>query len=129
VSAVSIFFEVLPYHVKESTGLIDYDYIENMAKIYRPKIIIGGASCYPRNYDFKRMRKICDSINAYFLYDMAHISGLVAAKVVPSPFETADIVTTTTHKTLRGPRGALIFYRIGPKYKDAKGKIIEYDLK
>jgi len=80
---------------------------------YRPKILIAGASAYSRNYDYTRMKKIADSVNAYLLSDMAHISGLVAAGVTPSPFDTSDVVTTTTHKSLRGPRGSMIFYRIG----------------
>jgi glycine hydroxymethyltransferase len=81
--------------------------------IYRPKLIIAGASAYPRHIDYARMRKITDSIGAYLMVDMAHISGLIAAGVMPTPFDHADIVTTTTHKSLRGPRGSMIFYRKG----------------
>ncbi len=115
ISATSIFFETFPYRLDESTGLIDYDALEANAKLYRPKIIIAGASAYTRLIDYDRMRAICDEHGAYLLSDMAHISGLVASGVVPSPFDTSDVVTTTTHKSLRGPRGAMIFYRKGNK--------------
>lgn len=95
----------------EKTGLIDYDKMEENAKLYRPKLIVAGASAYARLVDYERMRKICDINGAWLLSDMAHISGLVSAGVIPSPFDHSDIVTTTTHKSLRGPRGAMIFYR------------------
>lgn len=98
------------------------------ATLFRPKLIIAGTSAYSRHIDYPRMRQICDKVGAYLLADMAHISGLVAAGVVPSPFEHADIVTTTTHKSLRGPRGAMIFYRKGVRGVDKKGKEIMYDL-
>ncbi|KAG1664768.1 hypothetical protein FOA52_013620 [Chlamydomonas sp. UWO 241] len=111
VSASSIYFESLPYRLDESTGLIDYDALEKMAILYSPKLIIAGASAYSRNIDYKRMRAICDKVGAYLMSDMAHISGLVATGVVPGPFEYSDIVTTTTHKSLRGPRGGMIFYK------------------
>merc|ERR1719337_667568 len=77
----------------------------------RPLLIIAGASAYPRNYDYKRMREICDKVGAYLMSDMAHISGLVAANIVDDPFPYSDVVTTTTHKSLRGPRGGMIFYK------------------
>jgi len=129
VSATSIFFESMPYRLNESTGVIDYDALEASAKLFRPRILIAGASAYPRHYDYARMRAIADSVNAYLLADMAHISGLVAAGVVPTPFETADVVTTTTHKALRGPRGAMIFFRKGVRSTDAKtGMQTMYDL-
>jgi glycine hydroxymethyltransferase len=91
-------------------------------------LIVAGASAYARLIDYERMRKICDASNAWLLSDMAHISGLVSARVIPSPFEHSDIVTTTTHKSLRGPRGAMIFYRKGVRGKDKKGENIMYDL-
>lgn len=128
ISAVSTYFETLPYRVNEETGVVDYDALAATAKVYRPKIIIAGASAYARNWDYKRMGEIATSVNAYLLADMAHISGLVSAGVVPSPFEYADIVTTTTHKSLRGPRGAMIFFRKGVRKVDKKGKEIMYDL-
>jgi glycine hydroxymethyltransferase len=129
ISAVSTYFEVFPYRLNESTGIIDYDKLEENAKIYRPKLIVTGASAYSRHIDYARMRKIADSINAYLMIDMAHISGLVAAGVMPSPFEFGDVVTTTTHKSLRGPRGALIFYRKGIRSTDKKtGKEIPYEI-
>lgn len=128
ISAVSIFFETMPYRLDESTGLIDYDTLEQTATLYRPKILIAGTSAYSRPIDYARMRKIADASKAYLLADMAHISGLVAAGVVPSPFEYADVVTTTTHKSLRGPRGAMIFYRKGKRGETKKGEDILYDL-
>jgi glycine hydroxymethyltransferase len=128
ISAVSIFFESMPYRLDESTGLIDYDAAEKLAAAFRPKILIAGASAYSRLYDYPRMRKIADQSNAYLLSDMAHISGLVAAKMIPSPFDCSDVVTTTTHKSLRGPRGAMIFFRKGQKGVDKKGEPIMYDL-
>jgi len=125
---VSSYFETLPYEISQETGLIDYDALEKNSKLYRPKIIIAGASAYPREIDYVRMRKIADGCGAYLMSDMAHISGLVAADVLASPFPYSDIVTTTTHKSLRGPRGALIFYRKGERGKDKKGNVIKYDL-
>lgn len=115
ISAVSIFFETFPYRVDESTGLIDYDALERNAALYTPKLIVAGASAYSRLIDYPRMRAIADAHGSYLLSDMAHISGLVAAGAIPSPFPYSDVVTTTTHKSLRGPRGAMIFYRKGPK--------------
>lgn len=128
ISAVSIYFETMPYRLDESTGLIDYDALQQSALLYRPKVIIAGASAYPRHYDYARMRQISDSVGAYLVADMAHISGLVAAGVHPTPFDYADIVTTTTHKSLRGPRGAMIFYRKGVRFVDKKGREVAYDL-
>ena len=125
VSMVSKFWQSMPYRLNESTGLIDYEECRKFAIRFRPKILICGASAYSRFIDFKAFRAIADSVGAILLADMAHISGLVAAGVHPSPFEYADIVTTTTHKTLRGPRGALIFYR--KKGIDKKGNSVEYD--
>ena len=112
VSATSIYFESLPYGVDETTGLIDYNALAETARVlFRPRIIIAGASAYPRQIDWATFRKVCDEIGAYLLVDMAHISGLVATEQHPSPFPYADVVTTTTHKTLRGPRGGMIFCR------------------
>merc|ERR1719405_91268 len=125
---VSVYFETMPYRLDESTGLIDYDALEESATLYRPKMIIAGTSAYSRHIDYARMRQICDKVGAYMLADMAHISGLVAAGVVPSPFEHADIVTTTTHKSLRGPRGAMIFFRKGVRSVNKKGQEVQYDL-
>merc|ERR1712000_337083 len=113
ISAISKYFETFPYRLDESTGLIDYAKLEEMAMLYRPKPIIAGTSAYSRLIEYDRMRAIADKVGAYLLADMAHISGLVAAKVIPSPFDYADVVTTTTHKSLRGPRGAMIFFRKG----------------
>ncbi|CAJ2503069.1 Uu.00g104630.m01.CDS01 [Anthostomella pinea] len=129
ISAVSKYFETFPYRLNEETGLIDYDKLEETAQLYRPKIIVAGTSAYGRFIDYKRMRETCDKVNAYLLADMAHISGLVAAKVVPSPFTFADIVTTTSHKSLRGPRGAMIFFRKGVRKVNPKTKEeIKYNL-
>jgi len=127
ISATSIYFEQMPYRLDESKGTIDYDRLEENAMLFRPKILIAGASAYARHYDYPRMRQIADACGAVLLADMAHISGLVAANVVPDPFEYADVVTTTTHKSLRGPRGAMIFSRKGVKGKDKKGNDIKYN--
>ncbi|XP_024390705.1 serine hydroxymethyltransferase 1, mitochondrial [Physcomitrium patens] len=127
ISAVSIFFETMPYRLNESTGYIDYDQMEKSATLFRPKLIVAGASAYARHYDYARMRQVCDKQKAILLADMAHISGLVAGGVVPSPFDYADVVTTTTHKSLRGPRGAMIFYRKGLKETTKKGEQVFYD--
>jgi len=128
ISAVSTFFESMPYRLNEATGIIDYDACETLAKAFRPKLIIAGASAYSRLYDYPRMKAIAESVGAYLLADMAHISGLVAAGIIPSPFDQADVVTTTTHKSLRGPRGAMIFFRKGQKGVDKKGNPVMYDL-
>jgi glycine hydroxymethyltransferase len=104
-------YEVHAYGVRQDTEHIDYDAMEAQAKEVRPKLIVGGASAYPRIWDFERMAAIAHGVGALLFVDMAHIAGLVAAGVHPSPFPHADIVTTTTHKTLRGPRGGMIFAR------------------
>lgn len=108
VSVSGKWFEVVSYGVKEDTHLIDYDELEEIAKKERPKLIIAGASAYPRTIDFARFRQIADQVGAKFMVDMAHIAGLVAAGLHPSPVPYADVVTSTTHKTLRGPRGGII---------------------
>ncbi|KAJ4327527.1 Cytochrome B translational activator protein cbs2 [Fusarium piperis] len=128
ISMVSKYFETFPYRLNEETGLIDYDKLRDNAILYRPKIIIAGTSAYSRLIDYERMRAIADEVGAYLLSDMAHISGLVAAGVIPSPFDKSDVVTTTTHKSLRGPRGAMIFFRKGVRSTDKKGNKILYDL-
>lgn len=119
----------MPYRVNLDTGIIDYDQLQQNATLYRPKVLVAGTSAYCRLIDYERMRKIADSVGAYLVVDMAHISGLISAGVIPSPFLHADIVTTTTHKSLRGPRGAMIFFRKGVRSVDAKtGKETLYDL-
>lgn len=128
VSATSLFFESMPYRLNETTGIIDYDRLEESAVLFRPRLIIAGASAYSRHYDYPRMRAIADRVGAYLHADMAHISGLVAAGVVPTPFDHSDVVTTTTHKALRGPRGALIFFRKGVRSTTKKGEPIMYNL-
>lgn len=118
ISATSIFFESMPYQVSKETGLIDYERLAENARLFRPQMLIVGASAYPREWDYKKMRQIADEHGAFLLCDMAHISGLVAAGEATSPFEWCDIVTTTTHKTLRGPRAGVIFFRRGFKVID-----------
>ena len=102
------YFNIVPYGVKEGEEVIDYDEMEKIALESKPKVIISGASAYPRVIDFKRIREICDKAGALMFVDIAHIAGLVAAGIHPSPVPYADFVTTTTHKTLRGPRGGVI---------------------
>ncbi|KAH0642368.1 hypothetical protein KY290_033960 [Solanum tuberosum] len=114
VSGTSIYFESMPYRLDESTGILDYEMLEKTANLFRPKLIIAGASAYPRDFDYPRLRKIADAVGAFLMMDMAHISGLVAASVLANPFEYCDIVTTTTHKSLRGPRGGMIFFKKDP---------------
>ncbi|MFA7256776.1 MAG: ribose 5-phosphate isomerase B [Kiritimatiellales bacterium] len=102
------FFKVVPYGVRKDNEQIDYDEVERLAQEHKPRMLVAGASAYSRIIDFKRLRKIADSVGAYLTVDMAHIAGLVAAGCHPSPVPDADFVTTTTHKTLRGPRGGMI---------------------
>ncbi|THY55014.1 SHMT-domain-containing protein [Aureobasidium pullulans] len=128
ISAISKYFETLPYRLDEKTGLIDYTKLQELAMLYRPKIIIAGTSAYSRLIDYKKFRDVADNVGSYLLSDMAHISGLVAGGVIPSPFDYSDVVTTTTHKSLRGPRGAMIFFRKGVRSADKKGNEIMYDL-
>lgn len=129
ISASSIYFESMPYRLNQKTGLIDMEVLEQNAKLFRPNLIIAGASAYSRKIDYAGFRKICDDNGAYLMTDMAHISGLVAAKLLPSPFDHSHVVTTTCHKTLRCPRLALIFFRRGVRSVNKKtGKPVMYDL-
>ena len=105
------YFNIVPYGVNDETEMIDYDDMERIAKECQPKLIVVGASAYSRVIDFARCREIADAVGAYLMVDMAHIAGLIAAGVHPSPVPYADVVTTTTHKTLRGPRGGMILCR------------------
>jgi glycine hydroxymethyltransferase len=111
VNFSGMLYRVIPYGVSEQTETIDYDELERLAKEHRPKLIVAGASAYPRIIDYARFRKIADAIGAMLMVDMAHIAGLVAAGLHPSPVPHADFVTTTTHKTLRGPRGGMVLCR------------------
>ncbi|GAA0177279.1 serine hydroxymethyltransferase [Clostridium sediminicola] len=108
VNFSGLLYNFVSYGVKEEDEKIDYDNLSDLALEYKPKMIVAGASAYPRTIDFKKLRKICDEIGAYLMVDIAHIAGLVATGEHPSPIEYADFVTTTTHKTLRGPRGGAI---------------------
>ena len=115
-------FDAMFYGVREDTHLIDYDQVERQALEHKPKLIIAGGSAYPRIIDFARFRRIADQVGAYLLVDMAHFSGLVAAGLYPSPFPHAHVVTSTTHKTLRGPRGGIILSqddKLGRKFNSA----------
>lgn len=105
------YFNIVPYGVNETTGRIDYDEVLHLAKEHKPKLILAGASAYPRAIDFAKFREIADEVGAYLMVDMAHIAGLVAAGLHQNPVPYADVVTTTTHKTLRGPRGGMILCR------------------
>jgi glycine hydroxymethyltransferase len=108
VNSSGLFYKPVAYSVKEETGLVDYDMMEEVAMKEKPKMIIGGASAYSREWDYERMRKIADKIGAIFMVDMAHPAGLIAAGLLKNPLKYAHIVTSTTHKTLRGPRGGII---------------------
>ncbi|AMS29312.1 MAG TPA: serine hydroxymethyltransferase [Hyphomonadaceae bacterium] len=115
-------FNAISYGVRPDTHLIDYDAVEALAKEHQPKVIIAGGSAYPRQIDFARFRAIADSVGAYFMVDMAHFAGLVAGKAHPNPLDHAHVVTTTTHKTLRGPRGGMILSNdeaLGKKFNSA----------
>jgi len=116
VSATSVYFESLPYRVHPETGLIDYDSLERDAALFKPAMIIAGFSAYPRDLDYERFRRIADDNGSLLMMDMAHISGLVATGELNNPFDYCDVVTTTTHKSLRGPRAGIIFFR-----KDERG--------
>ena len=132
ISATSIFFESLPYKVDSSTGLIDFVKLEEKAMDFRPKMLIMGGSAYARDWDYAKFREIADKCGAMLMMDMAHISGLVAAEEQAQPFELCDIVTTTTHKSLRGPRAGMIFFRRGPrasKKGEPEGMTYDYENK
>merc|ERR1711959_636675 len=113
----------LPYNVHPETGLIDFEQLRKTALLFRPAMILCGASAYPRIIDFAKFKEIADECGALLMADIAHISGLVATKQHPSPFEHCDIVTTTTHKSLRGPRAGMIFFKYSEKYPDIKERI------
>ncbi len=120
VNFSGLMFQALEYNVKEDTGLVDYDQMEEVARRERPKLIIGGASAYSREWDYARMRRLADEIGAIFMVDMAHPAGLIAAGLLDNPVKYAHIVTSTTHKTLRGPRGGVIM--MGQDFENPWGK-------
>merc|ERR1711988_1683508 len=123
ISATSIYFESFPYKVHHETGLIDFDELRKSALVFRPAMILCGASAYPRVVDFAKFREIADEVGALLMADIAHISGLVATGLHPAPFAHCDVVTTTTHKSLRGPRAGMIFFKYSEKIPDIKERI------
>merc|ERR1719163_997723 len=123
ISATSVYFESFPYKVHPETGLIDFDELRKNALVFRPQMIIAGFSAYPRTLDFSKFRAIADECGALLMADIAHISGLVATGNHPSPFPHCDVVTTTTHKSLRGPRSGMIFFKYSENIPDIKERI------
>merc|ERR1712070_760087 len=123
ISATSIYFESFPYKVHPETGMIDFDELRKNALVFRPAMIICGFSAYPRTLDFAKFREIADECGALLLADIAHISGLVATGMHASPFPYCDVVTTTTHKSLRGPRAGMIFFKYSDAIPDIKERI------
>ncbi len=121
VSGSGKFWIQVPYGVDKNTEMLNYESLKEIAMREKPAILVGGYTAYPRQIDFKKLREIADSCGAFLMIDMSHIAGLIAGKVYPSPFEYADVVTTTVHKTLRGPRSALIFSKKDRKIVNAKG--------
>lgn len=121
VNFSGLMYQALEYNVNEATGTIDYDQMEEVARRERPKLIVGGASAYSREWDYARMRKLADEIGAIFMVDMAHPAGMIAAGLLDNPVKYAHIVTSTTHKTLRGPRGGLIL--MGEDFENPFGKV------
>ncbi|KAK2465587.1 hypothetical protein APHAL10511_002479 [Amanita phalloides] len=126
ITASSIYFQSLPYGITSDTNLVDYNNLAAQAKIFKPRLIICGGSAYPRDWDYAKLREIADQEGAYFMADIAHPSGLIAAQEMKNPFDYCDVVTTTTHKTLRGPRAGLIFFRKGTdNTKDLEKRVNE----
>ncbi len=123
VSLSGKMFKAVQYGVRREDGLIDYDEVERLAKECQPKLIVAGGSAYPRRIDFARFRQIADMVGAYLMVDMAHFAGLVAGGCHPNPLEFADVVTTTTHKTLRGPRGGMILTNNADIYKKVNSAV------
>ncbi|KAJ8087369.1 glycine hydroxymethyltransferase shm1 [Marasmius tenuissimus] len=120
MTASSIYFQSFPYAIHPETHLIDYPALASQAKIFKPRLIICGASAYPRDWEYNKLREIADKEGAFLMCDMAHTSGIIAGQELASPFDHCDVVTTTTHKTLRGPRAGLIFFRKDLQAENAK---------